>query len=164
MTHKERRRAQRRSERRNRPGAARSDSDGSEVPDASAGDELSDCSSDVSVTGDGDGGDVSDTVAVCGEWEELFSDMPVIMHYNYDSGQVHLHDAEGQVLGRVKPIVGRPTVAIYCRQHQCSCQINVAKLPDHESLMSWFRDGLGIPGGKSGQAEHVAKLKALCSS
>ena len=72
MTHKERRRAQRRSERRNRPGAARSDSDGSEVPDASAGDELSDCSSDVSVTGDGDGGDVSDTVAVCDEWGDFF--------------------------------------------------------------------------------------------
>ena len=76
-----------------------------------------------------------------------------------DGFQVRQRGTE-RILGRIKPLrvgTAQEAVSVYCRLHQCAPPLKrlCQALPQRKAL-AWLLEGLEMPDGKSGQAEHMA--------
>ena len=112
-----------------------------------------------------------DREAVDAYWElrEAEEDMPVIEPPAVEANMpkvtflaanvvVFTHPVNARRVGRQSMLqMGTPaeSVSVYCNLHGCSVHKRSHSMPCTHDLKLWFRDGLALPAGADGRADHM---------
>ena len=126
--------------------------------------------SDESGSEHGGDGHVGDDLppAAHAEWRDVVEEHDLdrlpSMHYSFDTRQVRIGDATGEIVGSIRLLrehAPNPQVAFYCRRHGCSFLKRCTSAPSHAQQLEWFAKGLSLPAGKVHSARHLAMMDSF---